>query len=95
MIDARRFAEDFCRRRYGAQSRGDAAVRLAMLDVSAASVWSADDGARLKTDLFFNIFDHFAFTEGESAGRYDGLIELLKRRWPARPGWNARWKKST
>ena len=33
----------------------------------------------LKTDLFFNIFDHFAFTEGESAGRYDGLIELLEK----------------
>lgn len=70
-------------------------VRLAMLDVSAASVWSADDGAKLKTDLFFNIFDHFAFTEGESAGRYDGLIELLEKTLACAPGWNARWKKST
>ena len=86
VIDARRFAEDFCRRRYGAQSEAMLPVRLAMLDVSAASVWSADDGAKLKTDLFFNIFDHFAFTEGESAGRYDGLIELLEKKLACAPG---------
>lgn len=66
-----------------------------MLDVSAASVWSADDGAKLKTDLFFNIFDHFAFTEGESAGRYDGLIELLEKTLACAPGLERALEKST
>lgn len=79
VIDARRFAADFCRRRYGAQSDAMLPVRLAMLDISAAAVWSADDGRKLTTDLFFNIFDHFAFKENESAERYDGLIELLEK----------------
>lgn len=79
VISASEIADGFCKKRYGARSGLMRPVWDAMLAIAADSVWSADEGEKLKTELFFNVFDHFAFDEKSRADMYDALIGRLER----------------
>ena len=79
VISASEIADGFCKKRYGARSGLMRPVWDAMLAIAADSVWSADEGEKLRTELFFNVFDHFAFDEKSRADMYDALIGRLER----------------